>query len=52
MPTRKDFQKMADVIGKLSDANLRKQIAEAIADEYAKQNPRFDRKRFLAACNV
>lgn len=32
--------------------DVRDDVAEHFADELAKTNPRFDRKRFLAACRV
>ena len=54
---RKDYVAIADVLatrkGIWSTAELARQdIAEMIADLMARDNPRFDRARFLAACGV
>ena len=51
------FAFIAQVIAAMPDhaATLRAQkssVAAAFADACAKTNPRFDRKRFLAACKI
>jgi hypothetical protein len=52
--TKKDFELIADVIGKAwhGSADTRADIANAFADELEETNPRFDRARFLTACGV
>ena len=51
-PTRKHFQMVADLIKSHPDAEKRKALAAHHTDIFAKQNPRFDKKRFYAASNV
>ena len=50
MTSRKDFVKTAQI---LHDANIsedeKKMLAARFADEYEKENPRFDRQRFYDA---
>jgi hypothetical protein len=50
-PTRKHFQMAADTIKALPE-DKRKEHAEIHASMYAKQNPRFNRSKFMAACGV
>jgi hypothetical protein len=67
MLTRKDFRAMAEIINTQTgepgrteyeedydrgwdDATRR--LAENLAEYLAKQNPRFDRERFLKACGL
>ena len=57
MFTRKHFDAVAEVISKellwfqnpLANKAIRT-VARSLADEFAKDNPRFDRERFYAAC--
>jgi hypothetical protein len=54
--TRKDFELIAAAIRYThsldgSDYITLKRAADALADELAGTNPRFDRERFLKACN-
>jgi hypothetical protein len=51
-PTKKHFQMAADAIKAIPDESKRKEHASSHADLYSKQNPRFDRGKFLKACNV
>lgn len=46
------FATVATIIRALPDAGLRADVAEHFADSLASSNPRFDRARFLAACNM
>lgn len=52
MLTRKDFVIVAEIIAKLEDPTERKEMAEKHAVAFKKNNPRFDRSRFMTACNV
>lgn len=52
MPTRKDFVKIAAAIAANSNENARRELARAFCESFAKKNPRFDRSRFLRACNL
>jgi hypothetical protein len=47
--TRKHFEMIAKAIRSLPP-EFRRALAENLADQLAKENPRFDRKRFIAAC--
>jgi hypothetical protein len=58
MMTRKQFEMLAEIVRRV-DLNeyayqdtIRKRIANTIADELDKENPRFDRRKFLTACGV
>lgn len=51
-PTRKHFQQVANLVKMHPDANKRKELALHHASIFATQNPRFDKKKFLAAANV
>lgn len=55
--TKKHFELVARVIKSMPSfaPTLRAQrasCANAFADEFERENPRFDRARFLAACGV
>lgn len=50
--TRKHFQAAAATIKAIEDPEKRKEHANVHADIYAKQNPRFDRSKFLKAAGV
>ncbi|MGA0610067.1 hypothetical protein [Caldimonas sp. KR1-144] len=61
--TKKDFEMVADVLKRARKAVLRTGdthvsaqfdvfFVPAICDELAETNPKFDRKRFAAACGV
>lgn len=47
-------REMANALGPPDDLLLesKRRVAERLADRLAKDNPRFDRKRFLEACGV
>jgi len=51
-PTRKDFQMVADLLKANPDQAKKKELANHHADMFAKQNPRFDRERFLKAAGI
>lgn len=51
-PTRKHFQAVADTLKHIEDPAKRKELALHHADIFKKQNPRFDRSRFLQAAGV
>ena len=49
--TRKDFVLIASVIANLSfDDDTRAGVAEDFANKFGSTNARFDRERFLKAC--
>lgn len=49
--TRKDYVAIADIIDGARDQGLTlEEVAEKLADTMEKDNPRFDRARFLEAC--
>lgn len=50
--TKKHFIIVAATISKIVAYNIRKQAAEDFARLAVVANPRFDRERFFAACNV
>jgi hypothetical protein len=50
--TKKHFEAMAELIRRIAGKTERRRQAEVIALHCAKANPRFDRKRFMAACGV
>ena len=52
MTTKKDFIQAAKTISEIENAEKRKEIAESYCTTFSKNNPRFDRQRFLTACNV
>ena len=51
-PTRKDFQMVADLLKNIEDEDKKKELANHHADMFAKQNPRFDKSRFLSAVGL
>lgn len=50
--TRKHFQMVANTLKNVEDEKKRKDMAEMHADAFAKENPRFDRMKFLKASGV
>jgi hypothetical protein len=52
--TRKDYIKIAIVIQTSwwGNSELKRDFANNLADEFALDNPRFDKARFLTACGV
>ena len=54
--TRKDYKLIAEILRDSLDAIIDDLALEALAsnfaDELAKDNPRFNRERFLKACGV
>jgi hypothetical protein len=56
MLTKKAFIAEAARIASLAmaggDLKTLREMARLAADDYAKQNPRFDRARFMTACGV
>jgi len=51
-PTRKDFQMVADLLKNIEDEDKKVELANHHADMFAKQNPRFDKARFLSAVGL
>ena len=51
-PTRKDFQMVADLLKNIEDEDKKVELANHHADTFAKQNPRFDKARFLSAVGL
>jgi hypothetical protein len=45
------FATIATIVSQLAD-DMRPAVAHVFARELADTNPKFDRKRFLAACDV
>jgi len=50
--SRKDFQMVADLIKTHDSHDKRKELAQHHAEIFHRQNPRFDRKKFMTAANV
>jgi hypothetical protein len=50
--TRKHFRLIAAIIAKIENISERKAMAELNAVTCARSNPRFNRAKFFAACNV
>jgi hypothetical protein len=56
--TRKDYVMIAETVraafdvGPLANTQLRDFLARLLADGMARDNPRFDRERFLRACGI
>ncbi len=50
--SRKDFRLVANLISKIEDPVVRVSSAEDHATMFALQNPRFDKDKFMAACNA
>jgi len=50
--TRKHFQVVASTVSAILNESERKKQAEFHAKIFADNNPRFDKSRFLVACNL
>ena len=50
--SKKHFQKIAAVIADIQDENERREVALTCCASFSLVNPRFDRARFLRACNL
>ena len=50
--SRKHFNQLAAGIAKIKDVEARRQAAEVTAEVCAQVNDRFDRSRFMKACNA
>lgn len=50
--SQKDYVAIARVIAEVDDLQTRKYIAEGLAVFCKKDNPRFQRSKFLDACNA
>lgn len=52
--SKKDYVLIAGVVANTPrvEETSRSLIAAALADAFASDNPNFDRKRFIAACDV
>ena len=54
--TRKDYAKFADMLQGLRKAQFDEQVVSVVVDEisfiFAEDSPRFDRERFLKACEL
>ena len=50
--TKKDYVLLANVIARLTHPLTVGETAVSIADSLAKDNPRFNREKFLQACGV
>ena len=48
--TRKHFKMVAQVVSAIDCINTRKEVALNFANEFTKENPRFDIERFIKAC--
>ena len=52
MTTKKDFIQAAKTISEIENSEKRKEIAENYCITFSKINTRFDKNKFLTACNV
>jgi len=52
MFTKQHFQVCAEMCATIKDEEERKDRAEWLASNFASSNPRFDRDRFMVACNA
>ena len=50
MMTRKHFEVVAAAVAEITTRSDRWLIANKLANGFEKENPRFDRDRFIAAC--
>ena len=50
MMTRKHFEIVAAAVSNIVERSERWLIANMLANSFEKENPRFDRDRFIAAC--
>jgi hypothetical protein len=52
MTTRKNFVAMAEIISQLTKRSDKLMAAKAAIKMLRKDNPRFDKKRFMVACGL
>jgi hypothetical protein len=52
MMTRKHFKALAETLLKISDLTTRKTVANEAAEMFQKENPRFNKAKFMAACGL
>jgi hypothetical protein len=52
MFTKKHFIGIAAAVSKVSNKTERKKLADFHAKNFAADNPRFNKEKFLAACGV
>jgi hypothetical protein len=52
MLTRKHFQAQAEIIKLIKNRTMRYVAADMAIKMFEKENPRFDKDRFLKACNL
>lgn len=52
MTTKKDFILAAKTIADITDKREKQKIAENYCNIFSKQNPRFDKNKFLKACKI
>ncbi len=52
MSTKKHFIAAAAYVVTIPEKFWREETAHVLADVFARQNPRFDREKFLKACGV
>ncbi len=50
--TKKDFEMIAAIVADIRNADDRAATATHFANKLSATNPRFDRARFIAACNA
>ncbi len=50
--TRKDFKILAEVCAKLPENEQKYKYIDQMARKLKKENPRFDRAKFLKACGI
>ena len=50
--TRKDYEKIAEVLGEASPYTVRYVLVERFIQMLQADNPRFDSERFKAACKI
>lgn len=50
MLTRETFKKVATVLGRIADPQIKRFLVREFAEMFQECNPRFDRVRFEAAC--
>ena len=48
--TRKDFELIAAAVANITQRSARWLVTNLLANSFEKDNPRFDRDRFVAAC--
>lgn len=52
MTTKKDFIQAAKTISEIENTQKRQEIAENYCITFSSINPRFDKIKFLKACNI